>query len=278
MSVVDKIQLQRNGPFYDIRDNTKAPLDHTHDDRYYTESEVDSKELDIYNAINGKLPLSGGTITGDLAVNSSIAFPGVRRANVPGSSDLNNYYLSGHYACNQSSVAATVGNVPVARAFILDVYSGVGDVLRELKTWMYITQRFETYTGDAYIRHGETGASTTITWGAWKKVVKASDFAFGEGAVSVSPSPTTLAKIGTITMPSGQKILTVRLAYGNSEPLELALGNDSWINLGQTSRINTQTSQLCLTVFTTETSVVVYGKWSGGSPNNYNYKYTVIPG
>ena len=36
-----------------------APLDHNHDDRYYTETEIDTK-------LSGKLDLTGGTLTGHL--------------------------------------------------------------------------------------------------------------------------------------------------------------------------------------------------------------------
>lgn len=46
---------------------TVANDSHTHDGRYYTESEINSK-------LGGYLPLSGGTITGNLTVNGSLAF------------------------------------------------------------------------------------------------------------------------------------------------------------------------------------------------------------
>jgi hypothetical protein len=43
---------------------TKADAGHAHDDKYYTETEVDSK-------LNGKLSLSGGTLTGNLTMDNS---------------------------------------------------------------------------------------------------------------------------------------------------------------------------------------------------------------
>ena len=57
--------------------NGKANSSHTHDDRYYTESEIDSKVSSLQSSINGKaasshthdyLPLSGGTVSGDVTV------------------------------------------------------------------------------------------------------------------------------------------------------------------------------------------------------------------
>lgn len=43
---------------------SKADSDHTHDDRYYTETEINSK-------LNEKLSLSGGTLTGNLTLDNS---------------------------------------------------------------------------------------------------------------------------------------------------------------------------------------------------------------
>ena len=122
-----------------------------------------------------------GKVDATLSLNGYLGYRAIEREDIPSTADLNDYYLSGHYSCSQSNVAATIGNVPVGHAFILDVYSGVGDILRELRPWMYITQRFETYTGDAYIRHGETGTTTTITWGAWTQVAGRKTFSVPAG-------------------------------------------------------------------------------------------------
>lgn len=46
---------------------------HTHDDRYYTEAEIDSQISAVNNNLAQKLPLSGGTINGNLTVNDSFS-------------------------------------------------------------------------------------------------------------------------------------------------------------------------------------------------------------
>lgn len=52
--------------------STFAPSSHIHDDRYYTESEIDSKLSGKANSshTHSYLPLSGGTLTGTLAISN----------------------------------------------------------------------------------------------------------------------------------------------------------------------------------------------------------------
>ena len=51
MSILDKTGLQY---FYTKLKGKFAPLSHTHDDRYYTESEIDTKVSTLNTAISGK--------------------------------------------------------------------------------------------------------------------------------------------------------------------------------------------------------------------------------
>lgn len=60
---------------------SKANSSHTHDDRYYTESEIDTKVSSLQSSINGKaasshthdyLPLTGGTVSGELKVKNIV--------------------------------------------------------------------------------------------------------------------------------------------------------------------------------------------------------------
>lgn len=66
-SVNKNIQDQIN-----ILDNNKSSANHTHDERYFTESEINSKLSPMSSSIstlsNNKLDKSGGVITGDLTI------------------------------------------------------------------------------------------------------------------------------------------------------------------------------------------------------------------
>ena len=55
-------------------DDVYSKLGHTHDDRYYTESEINSK-------LGAYLPLSGGTMTGTINANDNTSNTGIKFKN-----------------------------------------------------------------------------------------------------------------------------------------------------------------------------------------------------
>lgn len=63
---------------------------------------------------------------------------------IPTNADLNDYIDPGCYAVQSNSIAQTVGNIPVARAGRLEVWSSTGEGVRS-EQWSYLRQRYVTY-------------------------------------------------------------------------------------------------------------------------------------
>lgn len=72
---IDTISQDTNGNITVTKKNVDlsntAPKTHTHDDRYYTESEIDTKVTNLNTAIGGKVSKSGDTMTGNLTFDCS---------------------------------------------------------------------------------------------------------------------------------------------------------------------------------------------------------------
>lgn len=66
---------------------------------------------------------------------------------IPESSDFNDYITTGCYAVHSNAVAATCGNIPVARAGRLEVWSATGEGVRA-EQWSYLRQRYIPYNSD----------------------------------------------------------------------------------------------------------------------------------
>lgn len=220
-------------------------------------------------------------VRGSLTVDGGIAFPGVLRTVIPANSDLNDYYQSGYYVCGSSANAATMGHLPFSTAFLLDVYRTTGGISTSpAQNWLYVTQRFESLYGDVYMRTGQTGATTTVTWGEWTRLVNESDFVNGSNDIDIDPSPTALTDIGTIALPAQKKILRVSLHYTNSSPQYLGLGNQYYIKYGQAQVIPGRTTQdLSVTTLldASVTAVHVYGQWQSTAQNAWEYFYKCLP-
>ena len=172
-----------------------APATHDHDDRYYTESEVDTK-------LNGKLSTTGLTTssvphtdaTGALTFSSQLPigriptgtssstvalgdhnhdgrYIGVSATDIPSGADLNTYTTAGIYvqSANADTLAATgAANYPVELAGVLEVYT---------RSSGHVWQRYTTFGANNKIYHRTRyeNPSTVFTWYPWKTVSSGGD-------------------------------------------------------------------------------------------------------
>lgn len=93
-------------------------------------------------------------------------------------------------------------------------------------------------------------------------------------------STTTASKVGTITMPSGVKLLRVRIIYAGSRPdfLALCASGSVYIQYGPVTNSSQLTQQyLTITCLCTETVLDIYAAHNSVTSNNhYYYNYYVI--
>lgn len=87
---------------------------------------------------------------------------------IPSNSDLNDYMTTGSYAIYKNAYAATIANVPVARAGRLEVNSSTGEGIRETQ-WSYIRQRYIPYNSPNAVWERDITRSTDNVWtyGDW---------------------------------------------------------------------------------------------------------------
>lgn len=122
--------------------NGKSNTGHTHDDRYYTESEMNTK-------LAGKSDTSHSHST---HLTTEIA----------AGADLNTVTTAGWYKCSASATAAGLKNCPTKIAFAMEVLLNAG-----------VTQKVYEYTSSApkvYIRNFYDSA-----WGEWKRIYTTAD-------------------------------------------------------------------------------------------------------
>jgi hypothetical protein len=144
--------------------HTKAEITdfaHTHDDRYYTESEVDSK-------LNGKSN-TGHThddryyteseMNTKLAGKSDTSHSHTTHltTEIAASTNLNNLTTAGWYKCSASATAAGLTNCPTKNAFAMEVLSNAGVTQT---VYEYATSGQKIYTRNLYDN----------TWGAWTRI------------------------------------------------------------------------------------------------------------
>ena len=121
----------------DSKLNGKSNTGHTHDDRYYTESEMNTK-------LAGKSDTSHSHTT---HLTTEIA----------ASTNLNTLTTAGWYKCSANATAAGLTNCPTKNAFAMEVLSSAG-----------ITQTVYEYMASGqkiYTRNYYDG-----TWGAWQRI------------------------------------------------------------------------------------------------------------
>ena len=94
------------------------------------------------------------------------------RTQIPTNADLNNtaYVLNKGFAVNANNKAATIKNSPVRVAFIMDVFSSVGNDTVVNGAWNYIFRRIITYVGEVWVQSASTNGSGVWSFGAWQKV------------------------------------------------------------------------------------------------------------
>lgn len=94
------------------------------------------------------------------------------RTQIPANADLNNtaYVLNKGFAVNANNKAATIKNSPVRVAFIMDVFSSVGNDTVVNGAWNYIFRRIITYVGEVWVQSASTNGSGVWSFGAWQKV------------------------------------------------------------------------------------------------------------
>lgn len=149
--------------------HTKAEITdfaHTHDDRYYTESEVDSK-------LNGKSN-TGHThddryyteseMNTKLAGKSDTTHSHATHltTEIAASTNLNTLTTAGWYKCSSDATAANLTNCPTKNAFAMEVLSNAGTTQT---VYEYMASGQKIYTRNCY----------DSAWGAWHRIYTEAD-------------------------------------------------------------------------------------------------------
>lgn len=82
---------------------------------------------------------------------------------IPANDDFNNYMSTGCWAVYRNDNAATIANIPVARAGRLEVISSTGEGIRESQ-WSYLRQRYIPYNGDNAIWERDVSRNADNVW------------------------------------------------------------------------------------------------------------------
>ena len=110
-----------------------------------------------------------------------------RLPEIPANSDFNNYMETGCWAVHRNDTAATIANIPVARAGRLEVWSATGEGIRS-EQWSYLRQRFIPYNIDNAVweRDVTRGSDNVWTYYEWVRTSltkAASKFVYDEQKV-----------------------------------------------------------------------------------------------
>lgn len=100
------------------------------------------------------------------------------RIEIPTGADLNDYLSVGRFKCSSYSDLITLKNCPETNiGFKMDVVSGDGGTTEivEGTAKLNLTQKIESFRGNLYIRSIYTQADGSITFGAWRKIVRDSE-------------------------------------------------------------------------------------------------------
>lgn len=82
---------------------------------------------------------------------------------IPANSDLNSYMETGSYAVYRNDTAATITNMPIARAGRLEVSASTGEGIRE-EQWSYLRQRFIPYNSDNAVWERDIARDESNVW------------------------------------------------------------------------------------------------------------------
>lgn len=177
--------------------HTKADITdfaHTHDERYYTESEINTKVNAINAAISGKADSSHthddryyteSEINTKLAGKSDTSHSHTSHltTEIAASTNLNTLTTPGWYKCSASEDAATCTNCPTKVAFAMEVISNAGTT--------QIVYEYRDSNQKIYTRNFYYG-----TWGAWYRIyTEANKPTAGEIGAAASSHTHTKAQI-----------------------------------------------------------------------------------
>ena len=146
---------------------------------------------------------------------------------IPENSDINDYITTGCYAVHSNAIAATCGNIPVARAGRLEVWSATGEGVRA-EQWSYLRQRYIPYNSDNAvwerdITRGEDNVWRFYEWYRSSLTPKASNKIYNKSAITVGLTANiTSLTTGAYTEIAFNKTISA-MGY------ELALGTNSII-------------------------------------------------
>ena len=132
---------------------------------------------------------------------------------IPENADLNDYTVCGYYACGSATTSATLSHAPSGDAFILIVYSSIGDTTDpdtiSGKPWRYRLQRFIALSGAEWVRSMITNGSGEVSISGWNAVAWTTDtVAAAKGIVDYN-DPSRPIKIGY----NGNSLTTSNLKY-----------------------------------------------------------------
>lgn len=143
---------------------------HTHDDRYYTESEIDTKVSALNEAISGKAASSHThddryytetEIDNKLAGKSDTSHSHSTHLTtvIAEKTDLNTLTTAGWYKCSLNSTAITLTNSPTTIAFTMEVLSNVG-----------VTQIVYEYNSYGAPKIYTRSQGDSNSWSAWQRI------------------------------------------------------------------------------------------------------------
>lgn len=156
----------------------KANNDHTHDTRYYTESEVDDLFTQLNDILETKSDVGHTHIIDDVSnlqstLDNKAPSSHVHSRLVPidilENADLNNYTTQGSFYCPLNATAVTVNNAPCTQAFHLEVYKTTSDSSKGVCQVAYSFHQDDVHT---WWRNGYGG-----NWSEWYEVANKEDIA-----------------------------------------------------------------------------------------------------
>lgn len=131
---------------------------------------------------------------------------------IPENADINEYLDPGCFAVHGNAVAATIANIPVARAGRLEVWSATGEGVRA-EEYSYLRQRYVPYNSSnaVYERDVTRGADNVWTYGAWWRSTltpAVSEKVYAKAAITVALGANkVVSSTGTyITVPFDRQI------------------------------------------------------------------------
>ncbi len=160
-----------------------------------------------------------------------------RLPEIPANADLNDYMDTGSYAVYRNDNAATIANMPVARAGRLEVSSSTGEGIR-VTQWSYIRQKFIPYNIDNAVWERDITRSDDNIWtyGEWYR--------------------TSLSKAASQRVYNGTSILWEGVKY---------MTQDHTINLSEA--VSDQPNGIVLT----------FSKYADGAALENNYNHFFVP-